>query len=866
MWNLVEETMVTIDKIRRPSLTKPLEESNGEPSVKPSEVCVLVPNNHDVKIKRSRRMRSNDIKRSKVFSCLITSLIICVLILGLCLFAWFLLREQQTNEAASIADNNLIGNENGGYGPWKVATSCSVTCGEGTRTMKRECLQRNRNCTGSHTQNVFCVDQPICVVNGSWGSWSNWVACTKTCGAGIMSRFRYRDSPRPSGAGAMSCGSSASQYSTCSNQNCDTIAQINISSVGTIESDGSSGFDEYLGDKQTAGFFLDVDKSTDIFNSIIERTDQNPKESIPERIEASTPVSPPSIYHKIISTTPSSLHSVSLSPLSSSSLLADISSKKVGHEFGSRFDITSTKSEVSQNFDIISTKRRPPSSPDQGIASTKPEISTEASIISAITSVDILSTETFSLNTVNPSYTSKSTTSTLSLPDISPVEDPINLSRHGASSQHTPSTISPSSMIQSTITDISISPIEITGSVQSSGEYINKAHTDCHWTEFSEWRVELCSRFCGGGVGEERRTRYSVGHSDCRVRETQSRTVACSTRSCNRVFCDFDTQPLCGYVNDNTTGLLWKQSGGSTPTTHTGPGADHTSGLEGKYIYMEASGTPSGGMFRISTPVFESYGESCLSFWYHMKGFYMGTINVYVEHSSRPMFSMDHKIWSTFGHRGSLWNFAYMNIPNKNFRVVFEGVRGSDVNSDAAIDDVLIEEGACSIPSKSVTCDFEEAHLCGYVQSSDDDFDWSWETIATPTDKTGCDTDHTYGNGTGHYLYIEASQTQPRSRAAIASPVTKLNGGENRCLTWWYHMNGDDIADLEITASIHKTHIIIAQWQRTGAQGNFWIKGSLQISCSAKSSVEFKFSATKGEGQSKGDICLDDISLVDGAC
>ena len=44
-------------------------------------------------------------------------------------------------------------------------------------------------------------------------------------------------------------------------------------------------------------------------------------------------------------------------------------------------------------------------------------------------------------------------------------------------------------------------------------------------------------------------------------------------------------------------------------------------------------------------------------------------------------------------------------------------------------------------------CDFEEEGLCGWIQDTNDDFDWIWTKGGTPTDETGPDGDHTTGDG-----------------------------------------------------------------------------------------------------------------------
>ncbi|CAH1799698.1 unnamed protein product, partial [Owenia fusiformis] len=111
---------------------------------------------------------------------------------------------------------------------------------------------------------------------------------------------------------------------------------------------------------------------------------------------------------------------------------------------------------------------------------------------------------------------------------------------------------------------------------------------------------------------------------------------------------------------------------------------------------------------------------------------------------------------------------------------------------------------------------FEDQYLCGYSQSQEDTLEWSWETIATPTSSTGCSSDHTNGDGTGHFLYIEASEVQAGSQAALTSPKSELSPGDRKCLTWWYHMNGVNTGDLLVNADIASNKSTIATWSRSG--------------------------------------------------
>ncbi|XP_046549289.1 MAM and LDL-receptor class A domain-containing protein 2-like [Haliotis rubra] len=95
--------------------------------------------------------------------------------------------------------------------------------------------------------------------------------------------------------------------------------------------------------------------------------------------------------------------------------------------------------------------------------------------------------------------------------------------------------------------------------------------------------------------------------------------------------CDFESD-LC----------LWKQAKddekdltlntGPTPSTQTGPPADHTlKDASGHYLYLETSTGSTADTARIVSPLLTNKGAMCLSVWYHMWGSGMGSLNIYVQ-------------------------------------------------------------------------------------------------------------------------------------------------------------------------------------------------------------------------------------------
>ncbi|KAL4226070.1 hypothetical protein ACF0H5_014058 [Mactra antiquata] len=94
----------------------------------------------------------------------------------------------------------------GVWGLWESWTACSVTCEKGTHSRSRICdspsPQFNGNyCVGNATDVSPCIDRPSCIIDGVWAIWSSWFGCSTTCGYGENTRYRTCSNPRPQNGG-----------------------------------------------------------------------------------------------------------------------------------------------------------------------------------------------------------------------------------------------------------------------------------------------------------------------------------------------------------------------------------------------------------------------------------------------------------------------------------------------------------------------------------------------------------------------------------------------------------------------------------------------------------------------------------------
>ncbi|XP_052790102.1 coadhesin-like [Mya arenaria] len=111
----------------------------------------------------------------------------------------------------------------GAWGQWNSWDACSVSCGKGQNSRSRKCsspapIHGGSDCSGSSTGHKEC-NMGNCPVDGAWGHWSSWDSCSVSCGIGQNGRSRKCDSPAPM-YGGTDCFGSASGHRECNLRNC----------------------------------------------------------------------------------------------------------------------------------------------------------------------------------------------------------------------------------------------------------------------------------------------------------------------------------------------------------------------------------------------------------------------------------------------------------------------------------------------------------------------------------------------------------------------------------------------------------------------------------------------------------------------
>ncbi|XP_065810092.1 mucin-2-like isoform X2 [Labrus bergylta] len=336
--------------------------------------------------------------------------------------------------------------------------------------------------------------------------------------------------------------------------------------------------------------------------------------------------------------------------------------------------------------------------------------------------------------------------------------------------------------------------------------------------------------------------------------------------------CDFEKN-MCGWEQLIQDSFDWTRNSGSTPSDQTGPNQDHTTGA-GSYMYIEGNSATHGDSARLISSTCHFNGPLCLHFWYHMYGSSSAmALNIFLLKGNKAT-----KLWSRMNNQGPEWHPVNVDIEVSGpFQILVEAIRGSNDQSDVAIDDISIHFGSCKgifpdlvsgtilpstiaeIPSHTLCgldCSFD-SNLCSWSQMITDAFDWTWNSGSTPSLMTGPSADHT---GDGHYLYIEASSVTHGDTARLISSECSDSGPQ--CLQFWYHMHGS--AD---TMGLHvyllQDRLANAVWWKRNDQGNMWQLA--QVDFTTTGAFKIIIEGRRGSNE-ESDVAIDDVMLHHGRC
>jgi len=145
----------------------------------------------------------------------------------------------------------------------------------------------------------------------------------------------------------------------------------------------------------------------------------------------------------------------------------------------------------------------------------------------------------------------------------------------------------------------------------------------------------------------------------------------------------------------------------------------------------------------------------------------------------------------------------------------------------------------------------------GLEQEINDDGDWNVWQGSTYSYNTGPSVDHT--TGSGMYYYVESSYPNYPNKTLITyTPTFDVSATPGKVLSFWYHMYGTEMGDLEIGVLDNNGYTVLDV--KSGNYGDQWLFAYYPIA--SIDSFKIKFTAVTGDLYTS-DIAIDDLMISD---
>ncbi|KAF7250438.1 MAM domain-containing protein 2 [Varanus komodoensis] len=273
--------------------------------------------------------------------------------------------------------------------------------------------------------------------------------------------------------------------------------------------------------------------------------------------------------------------------------------------------------------------------------------------------------------------------------------------------------------------------------------------------------------------------------------------------------------------------------------------------VAGHYISVDTSQGTHGDTAALLSPELYSEEWSCIRLIYQIAAISEPPINptalnLYLRIEGE---SFDQLLWTSTEYSES-WLIASLDIRNSTnkYRIVLEGVLGRDIFASIAIFEIKVTTGYC------LECNFEENHLCGYLNRWNPNVNWFVGGGNTGNSQSILPRDHTLKNEYGHYMYVDSLYVKHFQEVAqLVSPrtTTPMSG----CLSFYYQVQqGNGIA---FTIYMRDANGFYEElWKAGSLTSNDWVLGEAEFSAPYPMEVIFEVAFNSAKG---GYIALDDI-------
>ncbi|XP_059109757.1 MAM domain-containing protein 2 [Peromyscus eremicus] len=279
---------------------------------------------------------------------------------------------------------------------------------------------------------------------------------------------------------------------------------------------------------------------------------------------------------------------------------------------------------------------------------------------------------------------------------------------------------------------------------------------------------------------------------------------------------------------------------------------------EGHYVYVDASFAKRGEKAVLLSSDLQAEEWNCLRLVYQITtppGAISdpSQLNLYVRFEDE---SFDRLLWSTKEPSDS-WLIASLDLQNssKKFKILIEGVLGQGNTASIAVFEIKMTAGYC------IECDFEENHLCGFVNRWNPNVNWFVGGGTVKNTHSILPEDHTFRSEQGHYMYVDSVYVKHFQEVAqLISPVT--TAPMSGCLSFYYQLQqGNDNVFSLYTRDMAGLYEEI--WKVDGPGNAVWNLAEVEFSAPYPMEVIFEvaFNGPKG-----GYVALDDISFSPVPC
>lgn len=131
---------------------------------------------------------------------------------------------------------------------------------------------------------------------------------------------------------------------------------------------------------------------------------------------------------------------------------------------------------------------------------------------------------------------------------------------------------------------------------------------------------------------------------------------------------------------------------------------------------------------------------------------------------------------------------------------------------------------------------------------------------------TGATNDHTLGSALGKYIFTEQSGFSPGVQLAeITSPSIDLTALTVPELSFWHHMFGSTMGDLEVMVSNNGgstfTSLLTISGQQQISNTDLWKESIINLAAYANDTVVLKFKVLQTFFGFNGNVCIDDVNI-----